>query len=122
MAERLLVFPDGRGFAEELRALADGLEKLGTGYGGSFEYRVSFGGSHAVTVKCEWDPDSLRARADEFKRQLRRMRHLRPGAPLPPYPKKQTPYSAALANGFLLAGEHDNYQSYQELYGRDTSI
>ena len=123
MAECLPVFPNGRGLAGELRALAEGLEKLGVGYTDSFEYRVSFGGSHAVTIKCKWDPESLRERADAAEKQLRFTKHSRPSAPKPPpYPKKQAPYNAALANRFLLAGEHDNYRSYQELYGRDPSI
>jgi hypothetical protein len=114
--------------ANELRAIAATLEQLGEGFYPNPDQPFTYEGvcgSSRFKLKMDWNPDSIRNRADRLETQAKRSyqsQGYRKSRIKKHASTKRPGYNKALANEFLLAGEHDNYQAYQELYGQDPTI
>lgn len=119
---------DALELADELRAIAATLEQLGEGFYPNPDLPFIYEGvcgSSRFWLKMLWNPDSIRNRADKLETQAKRSYQsggYRKSRIKKPASTKRAPYNEALANEFLLAGETENYQAYQELYGRDPTI
>jgi hypothetical protein len=78
---------------------------------------VKLGGTSMV-LKVECTPDGFRDKAKQLKSTHRRLALWRSANRLAPHrvPKRQAPFSKAVAQTFLDDGEIENYENYKALY------
>lgn len=109
---------DAQIIAHELKMIADDLEQSNAVIQDHqlFVYTRKINNAK-YTIRCCYDVDSIRTRADKLLKQYSKRVKTTSQTPRLIRSTKQAKYSNRVANQFIKDNEFDNYKAYRGIYG-----